>query len=184
MKFKILSKLCAIALLTGILISPVCARVYMQKEEALKQAFPAADNIDAVNLYLSEKEIEQVYHASGVRPDSALYTFYVGSKNGSVTGYAAIEAATVRTLPETVIVVLEPDGSIRYAEILAFFEPAEYKPSERWMDQFPGVVLSRNLRVGGEIHGISGATLSAHAITRQVRKSAAMLKIYLKGNIQ
>jgi len=166
-------------LLVGGVADYAAGRVFSTREEALQQAFPGADSIDMVNLYLTEQELEQVYRASGVKPDSSLYTFYAGRSNGRVTGYAAIEAAIVRTLQETVIVVLEPDGSVRYTEILAFFEPDEYRPPKRWLDQFIGKVLSTQLRIGGDIQGITGATLSAQAITRQVRKSAAMLKVHL-----
>ena len=123
----------------------------------------------------------QVKRRSGVILDSAIYKFYVGKKNGEITGYAAIEAATVRTLPETVMVVLNADGTVRLAEILAFFEPSEYMPSKRWLNQFLGANLSPSLRIGGDIQGISGATLSAQAIARQVRKTAALGAILLAG---
>lgn len=154
----------------------------MSKADALKLAFPAADRIETANLFLTETQLAQVKQRSGVTPDSSLYTFYVGKKGQEITGYAAIEAATVRTLPETVMVVLNPDGTVRFTEILAFFEPPEYMPSKRWMDQFRKVLLSPALRVGGEIHAISGATLSAQAITRQVRKTAALCEILLAGD--
>jgi hypothetical protein len=157
-------------------------KVYQRKDAALKKALSGAETIETVNLYLTEPEMDRIAKASGVRPDSALYSFYAGKKGTQVTGYAAIEAATVRTLPETAIVTLEPDGSVRSVEILAFFEPEEYKPSDRWLAQFPSKRLSTELRVGGEIQGITGATLSAQAITRQVRKSAALLELYLEKN--
>jgi Na+-translocating ferredoxin:NAD+ oxidoreductase RnfG subunit len=182
MRIKLYVTFVALSLMIVGLASLVSAKVFMQKEEALQQAFPQADIIEKANLYLTPPEREQILKASGVKPGSALYTFYIGKRNGVVIGYAAIEAATVRTLPETVIVVLEPDGSVSHVEILAFFEPEEYKPSKRWLKQFPGRTLSTQLRIGGDIHGITGATLSAQAITRQVRKTAAMLKIYLEGD--
>jgi hypothetical protein len=156
-------------------------RALMSKDAALTLAFPDADSIETVNLFLTEAELAQVKQRSGVTLDSPIYTFYVG-KNGSETiGYAAIEAATVRTLPETVMVVLNADGTIRFTEILAFFEPSEYMPSKRWLNQFKGVQLTSDLRVGGKINGISGATLSAQAITRQARKAAALCEILLAG---
>lgn len=153
----------------------------MSKDDALKKAFPDADRVETVNLFLTDAQLEQVKKRSGVTPDSAIYTFYVGKKGELTTGYAAIEAATVRTLPETVMVVLNPDGSVRFTEILAFFEPSEYMPSKRWLDQFKKIKLSPDLRVGGDIHSITGATLSAEAIARQVRKTAALCEILLEG---
>lgn len=171
-------KIVLLALLAAVILPlPAAAKLYLSREEALKLAFPGADRIETVHLYLTDEEKEVVKRRSGAAPDSSLYTFYVGRKGETVTGYAAIEAAVVRTLPETVMVVLEPDGRVRFVEILAFFEPEEYKPSGRWLDQFRSRTLSPELRPGGEIQGITGATLSAQAVTRQVRKSAALLQI-------
>lgn len=82
------------------------------------------------------------------------------------------------------MVVLDPDGKVRFIEILAFFEPEEYKPAKRWLDQFGGKTLSPQLRIGGDIQGITGATLSAQAIARQVRKSSAMLKLFKQKEAQ
>lgn len=165
-----------------LLPGPAWSGTLMSKEDALKLAFPDADRVETINLFLTDAQLAQVKLRSGVTPDSALYTFYVGKKGQETTGYATIEAASVRTLPETVMVVLAPDGTLRFTEILAFFEPSEYMPSRRWLEQFKGTRLSSALRVGGQIHGISGATLSAQAITRQVRKSAALCAILLAGD--
>ena len=156
------------------------AKALMSKSEALKLAFPEADQVETVHLFLSSAEMERVKKLSGILPDSPIFTFYVGKKAEQTTGYAAIEAGVVRTLPETVMVVLNADGTVRFTEILAFFEPPEYMPAKRWLDQFRNITLSPELRVGGEIHGISGATLSAEAITRQVRKIAAVGTILLE----
>lgn len=171
-------------LLTLFLALPGLSRggALMSKDDALKLAFPDADRIETINLFLTEAQLAQVKQRSGVVPESPIHTFYVGKKGQEINGYAAIEAATVRTLPETVMVVLDPDGIVRFTEILAFFEPPEYMPSKRWLKQFRQIQLSPDLRVGGEIHGISGATLSAQAITRQVRKTAALCEILLEGD--
>jgi hypothetical protein len=171
-----------LALMIGILCSStaVHAGAYMTKAEALALAFGETVQVETTSLYLTEAELDEVARQSGVRPDSALYTLYVGKAGKTVVGYAAIEAATVRTHPETVLVVLEPNGQVRFVEILAFFEPEEYLPSKRWLDQFKARRLTNSLKVGADIQGISGATLSAQSVTRQVRKTAAILNMYLK----
>ncbi len=158
---------------------PASGAAYTTKEEALKRAFPGAERVETVSLFLTPEETQEVTRLSGVPLDSSLYSFYAGKKGDEVVGYAAIEAATVRTLPETVMVVLDPEGKVRFVEVLAFFEPEEYLPPERWLKQFDGKVLSPQLRIGGEIQGITGATLSAQAITRQVRKTAALCRLLI-----
>jgi len=155
------------------------AGVLMGRGAALQRAF-ADDEQRSLNLFLTEAEMQRVEVLCGMRPESALYTFYVGQHGNKVSGYASIEAAVIRTQPATVLVVLEPDAQLRLVEVLAFFEPQEYLPSRRWLDQFGGKALGPALRVDGDIHGISGATLSAQSLTRQARKTAAILKVYLE----
>ena len=59
---------------------------------------------------------------------SAVWTYYVGLASGAVTGYAYFDTHVVRTMPETMMAVLTPEGSVRSAELLAFAEPDDYLP--------------------------------------------------------
>lgn len=154
--------------------------VYLSREDALKKAFPTATQVETVNLFLTPQEKAQITALTGTEPDSSVYSLYKGMAGGEVLGYAAIESGNVRTMPETLLVVLGNDGKVKFVEILAFFEPEEYKPNQRWLDQFKSRGLSPELRIGGDIAGITGATLSAQAITRQVRKSAALCGLLLR----
>lgn len=147
---------------------------YLSKTEALKRAFPQADRVETVNLFLTPEEVTEISRLAGAPLTSPLHTFYVGKKGTQTLGYAAIEAATVRTMPETVMIVLTPDARVSFVEILAFFEPEEYLPSRRWLQQFVGAQLSDALRIGGSVQAMTGATLSAQAVTRQVRLTTAL----------
>jgi len=163
-----------LVLLLSLATLPGLAAADSPRDAALARAFPRAERIETRTLFLDQDQRAEAGRQSGVPIGSSLYTFYVGYRDGRVLGYAAIEAATVRTQPETVMVVLNPDRSVRFVEILAFFEPPEYRPPQRWLDQFRDRRLDPKLRVGGEIQGITGATLSAQALTRQVRKTVAL----------
>jgi Na+-translocating ferredoxin:NAD+ oxidoreductase RnfG subunit len=70
--------------------------------------------------------------------------------------------------------VLEPDGSVRSVRVLAFHEPEDYLPPSRWFAQFEAKRLDSNLRLRRGVHAISGATLSAQATTRSVRRALAI----------
>lgn len=166
-----------LVMLILLLAGTVSAATYMTKDQALQLAFPGADQVETKNLFLTPEQMEQVHMATGMELDSALYTFYVGKRGGEILGYAAIESRRVRTLPQTMLVVVNPDGRVKLAEILAFYEPPEYQPSKRWLQQFSGLRLSPELRIGGQIHALSGATLSAHSVARQLRKTLAMAQL-------
>ena len=78
----------------------------------------------------------------------------------------------------------EPHHGIGLCSIrmLAFHEPLEYKPIDRWYRQFDNTSIAQPLRVGHDIHGVVGATLSTHATTRGVRRALAYYQVLLSAN--
>lgn len=156
------------------------AKVFYSQKEALELAFPGADRVDRRSEALDDPAAERVEKLSRARLESRIVTLYTGVKDGEVMGYAFIDVHNVRTLPEAFLVVLSPDGSVRSLRLLAFYEPEEYKPSDRWLRQFDDRRLERSLRLGGEIHGIAGSTLSSRAVTGGVRRALALYELLVR----
>lgn len=156
------------------------AKVFYAKDEAIKAAFPEADVIDNKTFFLTEDQKGQVETLARTRLDSKLVTMYMGRRGEKLLGYAVIDMHTVRTLPEAVMVVLSPDGRVTSTLILAFYEPLDYLPPERWLKQFDHAKLTPDLRVGGRIAGITGATLTARAMTESVRKVLALYRVLIE----
>ncbi len=159
---------------------PSLAKIFYAKDEALKLAFPGADRVDTRTFILKDAELERAQRLAHTRIESKLFTFYIGRKNGEILGYAAIESNVVRTLPETIMVVLSPEGQVRSTVVLAFHEPPDYLPSKRWLSLFHGKGLSPELLPGREIAGILGSTLTVQAISGGVRKVLALFEILIK----
>jgi FMN-binding protein len=76
--------------------------------------------------------------------------------------------------------VLSDDGKIRRIEVVAFQEPPEYLPSEKWYEQFGGKSLDPDLRLKKEIHPVTGASLTAQASTDASRRVLAIDQILQK----
>lgn len=110
----------------------------MSQQEALAWAFPDADTVDAQSFVLTDDQVHRVEELARAKLDSKLVRLFTATKDGAVQGYAFIDQHTVRTLPEAFLVVLAPDGSVRRLRVLAFYEPPEYRPPERWLHQFEG----------------------------------------------
>lgn len=151
------------------------AKVFFSKKGALEAVFPEADAVDQANLFLSEGDVQAIAAAAGTPWKSRLTSVYVGKKGGEAIGYAFIDTHKVRSLDETLMVVLGPDGAVRKVVVLAFHEPMEYLAHARWLAQFAGRQLdgSLSMRAGG-VDGISGATLTARAVTASVRRVLAL----------
>jgi hypothetical protein len=106
---------------------------------------------------------------------------YVGERQGQLLGYAVIDTHVVRTLPETFMTVLHPDGRVNAVHILAFHEPQEYLPAPGWLAQFKDKALSPTLTMRRDIAGIAGATMSAFAVTAGIRRVLALYEVVLRS---
>jgi Na+-translocating ferredoxin:NAD+ oxidoreductase RnfG subunit len=171
------------ALLAFAIPTSALATVYHSRSEALELAFPGADRVETRTHILNEGQAERIRQASRGEIESKLVKVYTGMKGDEVLGYAFIDTHTVRTMPEAFMVVLSPDGVVRSLRVLAFYEPREYQPNDRWYSQFEQKSADQSLRVGGDIHGIAGATLSARATTRGVRRALAFYEILIASEI-
>ena len=156
------------------------AMVVYSKEEALEIAFPGAEEVVTKSFFLTPEELTQVTERARVEMDSKLVTFYVGYAEGKPQGYAFIETHIVRTFPETFLVVISPRGTVEKLVVLAFYEPPEYLPSDRWLKQFSKKRLSAEMRLRRGIHGIMGSTLTAQAATSGVRKVLALFEMLIE----
>ncbi|MEE9607424.1 MAG: FMN-binding protein [Myxococcota bacterium] len=156
------------------------AKVFHSRAEALEVTFPDADRVESKVFVLDAEQVERVEALANAPLDTKLVKFYTGFRGEEVVGYAYVDIHTVRTLPEALMIVLGPRGSVRSLSVLAFHEPLDYLPTQRWYRQFDGRSLDASLRLGGEIHGISGATLSARATTLGVRRALALYEVLLR----
>ena len=108
-----------------------------------------------------------------------MVTFHVAWNGPEPLGYVTIDVHNVRTHPEAVMVVLGPEGGVRSVRILAFHEPLDYLPSQRWYAQFAGKTAADALRVGRDIDAVAGATRSAHAASDSVRRALALYRVLI-----
>ena len=156
------------------------AKVYWSKEEALALAFPGSDRVESRTVVLDDAQARRAETLAQAKLESRLVTLHTGWKAGEIVGHAFIDVHTVRTLPEALLIVLSAAGEVRSVRLLAFYEPEEYGPSEAWLRQFETKRLDPSLRLGGEIHGIAGATLSSQAVTASVRCALALFVVLIE----
>ena len=155
------------------------ATVFHSQKEAIALAFPDAERIEDETFVLTAEQARRVEELAKAPVETKLVRIWRGLRGEEVQGYALIDVHTVRTHPEAFMVVLSPEGSVRSVRILAFHEPLDYLPAERWYRQFDGRSLGDALRVGGDVHGIVGATLSAQATAQGVRRALALYRVLI-----
>ena len=153
------------------------SKVFMKRDEALRVAFPEADTIEKKEVFLTEEQSREIETLSKSKLDSKLYIIYEGKKGNELLGYAIIDTHTLRTKTETVMFVVNPDGTLRQAEILAFFEPPEYMPGNNWISLFYGKDADDSLRSGKDIPNITGATITSNSLAQTMRRILSVVKV-------
>lgn len=162
------------AVAAGLLLAAATARPEAAKEpakdeQAVLGLFPGADRVEPRDVILTDDMVSRIERLARARVKERLVTFYTVRAGGAVKGYAVIHSHIVRTKRETFAIAFEPDGRIRRITVLAFLEPEEYKPSERWLAQFEGKGAQDRLATGQDLAPITGATLTARGIAEESR---------------
>ncbi len=159
---------------------PAQAKVFASQNQALAEAFPDATRVDRKTMILKRPQVEAIENRTGGKVKSKIVVLHTAYRDDEVIGYAHIDVHTVRTQPEAFLVVLTPGGRVRTVRILAFHEPLDYLPTNRWYDQFADKGKGDSLRVGRDIHGVVGATLSARAAADGVRRMLVYYEVLLR----
>lgn len=138
-------------------------------DEAVRAVFPGAV-AERESILLSDAESAQVAERAGQDEPRALVTRYVVRRDNAVVGYAYLDKHLVRTLPEIILVSVDADGALQKIDVLAFQEPLEYLAPKSWLQQFTGRTVDDEIRLKKNVDGITGATLTARAVSQAARR--------------
>lgn len=93
--------------------------------------------------------------------------FFRVNQNGQTAGYVFLGQAPSKTAQFDFLVLLDARGRVSHSAVLIYRE--EYGGeigSRRWLRQFEGLGGTDRVTVGGNVDGISGATISVVSMTR------------------
>jgi len=152
----------------------ISAPVYSSREEALSRAFPPPATIERKTYFLTDVERQKASKLARAKIESSLVVAYVGRSPKGTLGTAYFDTHTVRTMPETLLVTVRPDGALEGVEVVAFGEPEDYLPRPRWLRLFAGRRLDADLAVGRGLAHVTGATLTTRSIADAVRRVLAI----------
>ncbi|MCS7205711.1 MAG: hypothetical protein NZ853_08435 [Leptospiraceae bacterium] len=153
------------------------SRVFLTPEAALQEAFPNA-TIEKIRIYLTEQDQKQMEQELGFKIKHRFFSFYVAKSNQNLLGYAILHTDIVRTKEMSLMIVLNPKKEIQQIYLISFYEPIEYKPTERWLELFTNRSLNHPPVLGIDIPVVSGATLTARSAYEM-----AMLTLYLAKSL-
>ena len=99
------------------------------------------------------------------------------SESDSLVGVAILDNVLGKSLPITYLTCFNMDGQMINAHIVKYREDYGYEVgNRRWLNQFLGLDVSSDYKVGKNIDGISGATISVNSVTRGINRSAIIIE--------
>ena len=152
-------------------------------EASLHQAFGDSIAISLIQIGISPDIRQDVLVISGQRFDRDSLAIYVCTANGKEIGYAIVDDVKGKSRMITYMILLNLDESVRDVEILVYRESIGGEIANgSFRRQFSQKKYSDDLTLGSSIRNISGATISARAITNGVRKLLALFHL-LRGRL-
>jgi Na+-translocating ferredoxin:NAD+ oxidoreductase RnfG subunit len=161
---------------------PVSARIYKSPEEAFRSLMPDAETVreETVRLIPSQKKRVEALLGNKIRADA--YPFWIGSTGKTPIGYGVRLDIIGKERPITFLVIISPEAKVIGVEVLVYRESqgSEIR-SPRFMKQFTDRTSRDALKLGRDIHAISGATLSSRSTAYAVKKALALVQVVYIG---
>ena len=168
-------------LLVGFAQFANAADVYLTLEEAPQAVFPDADKFERKDVK-SDKEfqrrIKELIGRSKPSIWEPFYITFIARKNDKIIGYAVVCEEIGKHRPITFITAVTPEGKVKDVAVMMYREA--YGGEVRYpgfTKQFRDKSLQDPITARRDIRNISGATLSARAMARGVRKALAVIQL-------
>ena len=168
----------ALAVLVAVPAPPVHAAAGLSLEQALAESFPGA-RIERRTLALTPADVKHVEASARARSAARLVTAHVAWGGDTLAGAAFTDRRVVRTREALLFIAVAADTSIARIEVLAFFEPPDYRPSPRWLGLFRGRGARAPLTPPRQVANLSGATLTSRAVNESARLALAWFELLL-----
>jgi hypothetical protein len=171
-----------VVLATTLLPVPVVvAADYLTVDAAQKAVYPDADTFTEVVVNPSPEQLQTVLSRAGPQPPHGRIRIWKAIRGGSLLGYFFVDEVIGRQNLITYALGIDPDGSLRNLEVLAYREShgGEIR-NPAWRAQFDHRNSLEQLRFRTDIKNISGATLSSEHVTQGVRWLVALWQSALK----
>lgn len=151
---------------------------FRTEREALELAFPDADRFETHELAITgdvraalEERLREPFPFRRVEVHDA--------HRGEVRlGRAVVTEEVGKYRPITFLVAVDPSNAVKRVELLVFREPYGAEVAARaFLAQYEGRRTGDRLRVGKDIDGLTGATLSAAALSKGIRRTLYFFEV-------
>lgn len=147
--------------------------------EALKTIFSSSQEIVSEKKTLDAAAKGRFKKELGYAPPKDQWSFFIARSGSTIDGYALIDNQVGKTEPITFLTAISPNGEVKAVEILAYRESigGEVK-DKRFLKQYERKKKTDPVRTGQDIQNITGATLSARAVSVGVKRGLILWNLF------
>ena len=168
----------ALLMLFGIQVYRLEPQEKEKCSELVQLAFPDAKQIAWAQFPISQNDIERVREECQQTWLCDTLNILVAKSSAGTDGYAVVDNVRGKDQLITYLVIVSSNLVVKSVEIISYRESfgGEIR-NHQWREQFEGKTPDDKLSMSGEIRNITGATISARAITAGVRKILCTLRL-------
>lgn len=146
-------------------------------EASIKLSLGNDVKIEMQKLFLDKKTIKSVSEKSHQKFLKDFVYYYKVRKDDEIIGYAILDNVYGKLQPITVLAVFDKKGVIVGSYIIKYREQhGKQVTNETWLKQFEGKKVESDFLLGKDIDGISGATISARAVSLGMKRLTILNK--------
>ncbi len=175
------TQITGVVLATLLPVPIVVAADYLSVDAAQKAIYPGADGFQEIVVAQSPEQLQALLAQAGPQPPHGTIRIWRATHRGALLGHVFVDEVIGRQNLITYAVGIDPDGTLRNLEIMAYREShgGEVR-NPAWRAQFDHRGALDQLRFRTDIKNISGATLSSEHVTQGVRWLLALWRATLR----
>lgn len=145
---------------------------------SLRSMFGDSVAVRRTSLVLSRADQDRIAGACQSRWSRDTIALYTATRGDRLVGYGFLDDVKGKMQSITMLTGFLPDGAIRDVDILVYRESYGGEvANDSFRRQFRGLTPESDIRAGATIKNISGATISARAVTAGVRRASATFRL-------
>ncbi len=146
---------------------------------SLKKMFGDSISISSTTLILTKADKDSLSSRSVIKWQTDSISTFTCKVNGNPVGYGFVDDVKGKTQFITYVTGIKFNGEVQDVDVLAYRESIGGEiVYESFRKQFRSKTVQDKLLPGRDIKNISGATISAHAITAGVKKILATFDLF------
>ena len=159
------------------------SKITDKTEKVLNDYFPENTSIEWTMYDIPKDEkkiIQKTVKQKFFRDEVNLWTI---TDKDSLKYYAILDNVIGKTMPITFLCIFNQSAEVEHSSIIKYREPYGGEVgNKKWLKQFNRYNDSSPYKVGGDISGISGATLSVNSVTKGIHKLSMLIHKIIKDD--